>query len=143
MQRAVRAGIVEANHLVDKDGSFGPSGVGDALLHHIRRKFVLRELQYFTSDCRHDPRLIFRFPVLCKKKKKKEKNPQLRLVQRPNDKPRMTPTQNVLDNIVAILILDQRFRVLMQFVQYWRCLFRSAVFQNALNDATPVRVRGQ
>ena len=50
-------------------------------------------------------------------------------------------TEDVLDNIVAVLILDESFRVVMQLVQYWRRLLGGAVFENALDDAASVRVR--
>ena len=48
--------------------------------------------------------------------------------------------QDMLNHIVAILILNQSFSVLVKFIQYLRCLFWHAVFKDALDDTAPIRM---
>ena len=51
--------------------------------------------------------------------------------------------QHVLDHVVAVLVLDEPLRVLVQLVEHRRRLRRSAVLQDALDHAAAVRVRRQ
>ena len=51
--------------------------------------------------------------------------------------------QNMLDHIVAVLILHKSFSMLMQFIQYRRCLLWHAVLKNALNNTAAIRMGGQ
>jgi len=105
--------IVEADDFVDENGPFGTSGVGDALLDDVRRELVLREGQHFPLNGGHNAELVFRFAML----------------------------ENVLDDVVAVLVLNESFGVVVQFVQDGGRLLGSAVFQNTLDDTASVRVR--
>ena len=51
--------------------------------------------------------------------------------------------QHVLDDVVAVLVLHQTLRLLMELRQHAVGLLRRAVLQDALDDAAAVRVRGQ
>ena len=51
--------------------------------------------------------------------------------------------EHVLDDIVAVLILDEALRVLMQLLQDGRGLLAGTVLQYALDHAAAVRVRRQ
>ena len=48
--------------------------------------------------------------------------------------------EHVLNYVVSILIGDKVFAVLMKFLHYGSLLFGSAMFQDALDDPTAVRV---
>lgn len=65
VERAVRARVVETDHLVDEAGPLGSGGVRDALLDHVRRELVLRERQHLALDRVHDAQLVLRLAVLC------------------------------------------------------------------------------
>ena len=49
----------------------------------------------------------------------------------------------MLDNIVAILVLDESLSVRVQFLQYWPSLLWRAMLQDPLNDPAPVWMCGQ
>ena len=56
---------------------------------------------------------------------------------------RVSMLQNVLDDIVPVLILQQRLRVPVKFLKDWSGLLCNAVLENPLDDATTVRMSGQ
>ena len=51
--------------------------------------------------------------------------------------------EDVLDDVVAVLVLNQPLRVLVQLLQDRSRLLLGAVLQDPLDHATPVRMRGQ
>jgi hypothetical protein len=87
----------------------------NALLHHIRGKFVLRQGQKLACDNLDYLGPILWLPVL----------------------------DDMLSYIVAILICDQHRRALMQLLQDCGLIMGFAVFQNSLNNSTAVGVRGE
>lgn len=51
-------------------------------------------------------------------------------------------TKHMLDDIVAVLVLDQLVGVLMELLKYRGSLFWSAMFKDALDHTTAIRVSG-
>ena len=102
-------------HLFDEHGSLAPIRVRHALLDDVAGELVLRQDEDFAFQLKYNTCLVFRVAML----------------------------QHMLYDIVSILILNQSLRVLVQLVEYGPRLFGYAVLEYALDDATPVRMRGQ
>lgn len=51
--------------------------------------------------------------------------------------------QDVLDNIVSVLILKERFRVLMKLLENGGGLLRDAMLKNPLDDTASIGMGGQ
>lgn len=88
------------------------AGVGHTFFHNVGGKLVLRVWAHVALYNVNDFGLIFWLPVF----------------------------KDVLHNVVSILVFDQLLSLGMKFVQNPGSLLGGAVFENALDNATTIRM---
>ena len=114
-KKSVHIRISFGAHFLNKKRSLVTIGMRDTLFDNITGELMLRQNQHFALQLLYDATFVLGIAVF----------------------------EHMLNHIVAILILHEFLGIAVQFFENRGRLLLHTVLQYALNNATPVRMRGQ